>query len=54
MSMNPEIFSPFCQKCLDGDYRDGPTGSHQRHCAELRRERASKPPPLRWRWKQVK
>jgi len=29
--MTTESFSPWCLRCLEGDYSLGPTGSHQAH-----------------------
>lgn len=51
VSLNREIFSPWCPKCLAGDYRDGVTGSHGRHGEEFRKERAARRPKLTWSWK---
>jgi hypothetical protein len=42
-------FSPWCQLCLDGDPRPD---AHEYHALQMLRERAAKPPPLTWRWKQ--
>lgn len=47
------FFSEWCALCVAGDYRDHPSGSHQRHVREAQqklREHLAK--RFTWRWQQ--